>query len=193
MRITINTYRSNTNYSFLDTITTYCSMAGTKRAAEEAGSTERVSKAAKTSSSPKGKGKKGGAKKGAKAAIPASAFKAKALPLHVNITHTPPSIVTTEDADTVAPEDVGFIGTLTLVPSTFSTGSYGWKGSKRITVELQGSETGEHGKEKVHVMLNINATVMGSKQAEGEAEGAKEPEKDEEETKEGEEDEEKEE
>ena len=37
---------------------------GTKRAAEEAGSTERVSKAAKTSSPPKGKGKKGGAKKG---------------------------------------------------------------------------------------------------------------------------------
>ncbi|KIK03794.1 hypothetical protein K443DRAFT_49317, partial [Laccaria amethystina LaAM-08-1] len=113
-------------------------------------------------------------------AIPASAFKAKALPLHVNITHTPPSIVTTEDADAVAPEDVGLIGTLTLVPSTFSTGSYGWKGSKRITVELQGSETSEHGKEKVQVMLSINATVVGSKQAEGETEGAKEPEKDEE-------------
>ena len=39
---------------------------GTKRAAEEAGSAERASKAAKTSSSPTGKGKKGGAKKGAK-------------------------------------------------------------------------------------------------------------------------------
>ena len=87
------------------------------------------------------------------AAIPASAFKAKALPLHVNITHTPPSIVTTEDVDAAAPEDVGLIGTLTLVPSSFSTGSYGWKGSKRITVELQDSESGEHGKEKVQVML----------------------------------------
>ena len=36
-------------------------------------------------------------------------------------------------------------------------------------------------------IININATVMGSKQAEGETEGAKGPEKDEEETKEGEE------
>ena len=39
---------------------------GTKRTAEEAGSTERVFKTAKTSGSPKGKGKKGGAKKGGK-------------------------------------------------------------------------------------------------------------------------------
>lgn len=55
--------------------------------------------------------------------------------------------------DTTA--DVGFIGNLTLVPSSFSTGSYGWKGSKRITVELQASnEEGEGGtKEKVVVMF----------------------------------------
>ncbi|KAG6865663.1 hypothetical protein C0991_000433 [Blastosporella zonata] len=57
--------------------------------------------------------------------------------------------------------DIGFIGNLTLVPSTFSTGSFGWKGSKRITVELQDSEGEE--KEKVQVMLSINATVIGSK------------------------------
>jgi hypothetical protein len=41
---------------------------------------------------------------------------------------------------------------MTLVPSSFSTGSYGWKGSKRITVELQTSEDGG-AKEKVQVMF----------------------------------------
>jgi hypothetical protein len=57
------------------------------------------------------------------------------------------------EADTTA-GDIGSIGNLTLVPSIFNTGSYGWKGSKRITVELQGGETGaDGGKEKVQVML----------------------------------------
>lgn len=37
------------------------------------------------------------------------------------------------------------------------------------------------------LIISINATVMGSKQSEGETEGAKGPEKDEEERKEGEE------
>jgi len=97
------------------------------------------------------------------AALSGDEFKAKALPLHVNLTHTPPSIQkegavaadgTEEKAVDTAP-DVGFIGNLTLVPSTFSTGSYGWKGSKRITVELQGSEIdGEEGREKVQIMLS---------------------------------------
>ena len=79
----------------------------------------------------------------------ASAFKARALPLHVNITHTPPAIPDDESAN-VASADPGFIGTTTLVPSSFSTGSFGWKGNKRITVELVNAE-GE--KEKVNVML----------------------------------------
>lgn len=92
-----------------------------------------------------------------------TAFKAKALPLHLNLTHTPPSITKEGDIDDEGKEvgqtdtaaDVGFIGNLTLVPSSFSTGSYGWKGSKRITVELQASdEEGEGGtKEKVVVMF----------------------------------------
>lgn len=92
-----------------------------------------------------------------------AAFKAKALPLHLNLTHTPPSITKEGDIDDEGKEvgqtdtaaDVGFIGNLTLVPSSFSTGSYGWKGSKRITVELQASdEEGEGGtKEKVVVMF----------------------------------------
>ena len=51
----------------------------------------------------------------------------------------------------LASTDPGFIGTSTLVPSTFATGSYGWKGNKRFTVELENPEGGE--KEKVHVMI----------------------------------------
>lgn len=67
--------------------------------------------------------------------------------MHINITHTAP-----DEAATSA--DPGFVGTSTLVPSTFATGSYGWKGSKRFTVELPAPEgaDGEE-KEKVHVML----------------------------------------
>jgi hypothetical protein len=39
-----------------------------------------------------------------------------------------------------------------LDPTTFSTGSYGWKGSKRIEVELPSPNGGEE-KEKVKVMM----------------------------------------
>lgn len=97
-------------------------------------------------------------------------FTAKALPLHVNLTHTPPSITKDGDINAEGQEehptpvetatdsttgDVGFIGNLTLVPTTFSTGSYGWKGSKRIIVELQsGDVDAEGGREKVQVMLS---------------------------------------
>ena len=55
---------------------------------------------------------------------------------------------------TLASTDPGFIGTTALVPSTFATGSYGWKGNKRFTVELENPEGGEEKeKEKVHVIL----------------------------------------
>ena len=108
----------------------------------------------------------------------ANAFKAKALPLHVNITHTPP--VLAEGAVQVQLNDPGFIGSATLTPTSFNTGSYGWKGSKRVTIEVENHETGE--KEKVHVMMTcvyllsgglvaltrlhrFNATVVGSKNA----------------------------
>jgi len=78
-----------------------------------------------------------------------------------------------EDTTTVASTDPGFIGTTALVATSFSTGSYGWKGNKRITIELENPEGGN--KEKVQVMLTINATVMGSKQAkEGDEENGKE-------------------
>lgn len=79
----------------------------------------------------------------------ASTFKDHALPLHLNLTHTPPAI--TGEAAEESDADSGFIGTTTLVPCTFSTGSYGWKGNKRITVELLNNESGV--KEKVQVML----------------------------------------
>lgn len=109
------------------------------------------------------------------AAMPTAEFKTKARPLHVHVTHTPPSInahSSSEEAkagaeDVVAsvtegeenlgeptapsaPTDVGMISSLTLLPSEFSTGSYGWKGSKKVWVELQGAEGTV---EKVQVML----------------------------------------
>ncbi|KAL0947548.1 hypothetical protein HGRIS_013644 [Hohenbuehelia grisea] len=138
------------------------SIGAKKRSSDEAaGPTTRSSKAAKTDGA--ASASKAASKKGAKAALPSSAFKSQALPLHVNITHTPPTI---PDEETVpaAPADPGFLGAVTLVPSSFATGSYGWKGSKRITVELENPGEGED-KEKVQVMLTINATVVGSKQA----------------------------
>ncbi|KAK7049450.1 hypothetical protein VNI00_006057 [Paramarasmius palmivorus] len=153
-------------------------MAGTKRSAPDSSPTSggRTTRSAKNPKVEKEKpvSKKGGAKKGGpKATLPASQFKAKALPLHINVTHTPPILPSdsTEDATTTtAHADPGFLGNLTLVPSTFNTGSYGWKGSKRITVELQNDDA-EGGKEKVQVQLTFNATVLGSKGAGGEEDG----------------------
>lgn len=115
-------------------------------------------------------------------AVSATLFKARALPLHVNVTHTPP-VVGEDNGE--APADPGFLGLLALQPSTFTTGSYGWKGSKRLTIELVDPDSEE--KEKVQVMLTcvsyeylgdltdclrtrVNATVLGSKQAAKEVE-----------------------
>ncbi|KAJ3524750.1 hypothetical protein NM688_g8509 [Phlebia brevispora] len=86
-------------------------------------------------------------------------FKAHALPPHVNITHTPS--VVDDDSIEVAQVDPGFIGSAALLPSSLSGGKYGWKGSKKVTVELQNSHNGE--KEEVEVMLTIDATVLGKK------------------------------
>jgi len=138
-------------------------MAGKKRGAPEGeGTTTRSSKAAKTgdaTTAAKSNPKSG--RKKTKAGLPASAFKSRALPLHVNITHTPPTI---EDKSESAPVDPGSIGSLTLVPASFATGSYGWKGSKRVTIELPDPNSSDE-KEKVQVMITINATVVGSKAA----------------------------
>ncbi|KAF6764694.1 hypothetical protein DFP72DRAFT_839754 [Ephemerocybe angulata] len=127
----------------------------------------------------------------AKPAMPVSEFKEKARPLHVHLTHTPPSIVEKDGEEDVegivaatanaptspaASIDSGLISSLTLLPSTFSTGSYGWKGSRKVWVELQNTEAGENGREKVQVMFTINATVVGSKQAKEGGEDTKEAE-----------------
>lgn len=77
-----------------------------------------------------------------------SAFKSRAVPLHVSITTTSPSLEGQESA----PVDPGFLASTTLDPSTFSTGSFGWKGHKRMVVELPKAE-GEGEGEKVHVTL----------------------------------------
>ncbi|KAI0320293.1 hypothetical protein OF83DRAFT_1021014, partial [Amylostereum chailletii] len=97
-----------------------------------------------------------------------NAFKKRALPLHVNVTHTPPTIPDDKSAP-AATADPGFLAAVAIQPTTFNTGSYGWKGTKRLTIEIDDPEGGE-GKEKVHVMLQINATVIGSKQAKGDGE-----------------------
>ncbi|KAJ7234311.1 hypothetical protein B0H12DRAFT_162491 [Mycena haematopus] len=156
-------------------------MARTKRAAEDGpddGPATRAAKVAKTDkTSPASKAKKGGAKK-AKVAIPTSEFKSKALPLHVNLTHTPPVLSNATDTVQAAPTDPGHLGSLTLVPKSFKTGSYGWTGTKRLAIELLNPDGGD--KEKVNVMLTINATVMGSKDADGEKEEEKAEEKEEE-------------
>jgi len=54
---------------------------------------------------------------------------------------------------TLASEDPGNLGNLTLLPSSFQTGSYGWKGTKRLTIELRDPEGGSDTSEKVQVML----------------------------------------
>ncbi|CCO26195.1 hypothetical protein BN14_00213 [Rhizoctonia solani AG-1 IB] len=53
-----------------------------------------------------------------------------------------------------------------MQPSTFNTGSYGWKGARRMTIPLPGGAEGE----TVTVMINVNASVVGSKDAATEAE-----------------------
>jgi hypothetical protein len=77
----------------------------------------------------------------------ATAFHSRAQPLHVNITHTEPLI----EADAAA-ADPGFLGVLSLASTSFSTGSFGWKGTKRMTVDLPKLE-GQEEAEKVQVML----------------------------------------
>jgi len=53
------------------------------------------------------------------------------------------------------------LAALSLQPGSFSTGTYGWKGSKRVTIEVDNPDTGE--KERLQVQLSFNATVLGSK------------------------------
>lgn len=81
-------------------------------------------------------------------------FEKAALPLHVNIMHNPPPI----DQVAAAEQAPGFMGHVVMTPSVFTTRSYGWKGSKKLLVELENSSGPE--KTKVWVQLNINAVSL---------------------------------
>lgn len=94
----------------------------------------------------------------------ASAFLANALPITANITHTPPPLIDVnanananekeKDSDeamvSTTTADTGFISGLKLLTTTFQTGSYGWKGNKRVMVEIK-NEKGEMEKVPVQV------------------------------------------
>ena len=79
-----------------------------------------------------------------------SRFHEQALPLHVNITHTPP--VLGNDMQDAAQADPGFIGSSTLVPTSFpDVRRFGWKGTKRTVIELVDPDTGD--KRKAEVLI----------------------------------------
>ena len=89
--------------------------------------------------------------------IPASDFKARAVPLHVAVTRTPPA-VRDDDSTSPAPIDTDFIGAIALQPCSFTTGSYGWKGSKRLAIDVVDPTSGE--KTKVQVMLTYVSSMI---------------------------------
>jgi len=128
-------------------------MTGKKRSADEADGATRGDSAKRRESTGPGKDTKG------PKAIPVSGFKAGAVPLHVTVTRTSPTV---EDNNSAA-VDPGFLGAVALLPCTFTTGSYGWKGSKRLVIDIVNPISDE--KTSVQVMLTINATVIGSKLA----------------------------
>lgn len=123
---------------------------------------------------------RGGAKGTArlKTGLTASAFKSRAAPLHLALSYNPfpgeGEIVAVEAGG----EEASILSTTTLAPSSFTTGSFGWKGSKRIAVSLKApGEGGEAEGDTVHIMLTVNATVIGSKdvkESAEEGEGVKE-------------------
>jgi hypothetical protein len=84
-------------------------------------------------------------------AIPASDFKARAVPLHVVVTRTPPAGRDDDSASPAPVDDTDLLGAVALQPCSFTTGSYGWKGSKRLAIDLVDPTGGE--KKKVQVML----------------------------------------
>ncbi|CAE6525051.1 unnamed protein product [Rhizoctonia solani] len=137
----------------------------TEKPASKAKATEKPASKGKPASKPE-KAPKSTGKAKAKAHLSAEDFKAKALPLHVNITRTPPKLDESKDETAPAASDDGFLASIAMQPTAFQTGSYGWKGSRRMTIPLPGGAEGE----TVTVMININASVTGSKDAAAEAE-----------------------
>src|SRR6267142_1363543 len=71
--------------------------------------------------------------------------------MHVTVTDTPP---TARDDNCTSPDSVDqrILGTVALQPCTFTTRSYGWKGSRRLAIDIADPGSGE--KNKVQVMLS---------------------------------------
>jgi hypothetical protein len=84
-------------------------------------------------------------------AIPASDFKARAVLLHVAVTRSPPAARDDNNTSPAPVDDTDFLDAVALQPCSFTTGSYGWKGSKRLAIDLVDPASGE--KKKVQVML----------------------------------------
>ncbi|KAF8479109.1 hypothetical protein DFH94DRAFT_693481 [Russula ochroleuca] len=134
--------------------------SGKKRSADEANVATREDGTKRRESTGSGKDVKGGLK--VARVMPASDFKARAVPLHVAVSRTPPAVRDDKSASP-APIDTDFIGAVALQPCSFTTGSYGWKGSKRLAIDVVDPPAARKRRSR------INATVMGSKQAEKEA------------------------
>jgi hypothetical protein len=81
---------------------------------------------------------------------------AKALPISANLTNTPPSVADDESVP-AASADPGFIGGVKCLPNQFTTGSYGWKGNRRVSIEVR-NEAGEM--EKVTYLYNQNKELI---------------------------------
>ncbi|KAI6151142.1 hypothetical protein BKA82DRAFT_4124427 [Pisolithus tinctorius] len=155
-------------------------MAGRKRSrTDDAPATEkRETRSSKVQKTEGGRASgKGGAKGAArlKTGLTASAFKSRAAPIHLALSFNPfPG-----EGETVAvgegEEQASILTTTTLTASSFSTGSFGWKGSKRIAIPLKApGEGGEAEEDTVHIMLTVNATVIGSKDVKESAEEGEE-------------------
>ncbi|KAH9999083.1 hypothetical protein BJV77DRAFT_940241 [Russula vinacea] len=131
--------------------------SGKKRSADEADVATREDGTKRRESTGTGKDVKGGLKVRVTRVIPASDFKARAVPLHVAVTRTPPA-VRDDDSTSPAPIDTDFIGAVALQPCSFTTGSYGWKGSKRLAIDVVDPTSGE--KTKVQVMLMYVSSMI---------------------------------
>jgi hypothetical protein len=84
-------------------------------------------------------------------AIPASDFKALAVPLDVIVTCTPSAARNNNSASPAPVNDTDLLGTVALQPCSFTTGGYGWKARERLAINLVDPTGGE--KKKVEVML----------------------------------------
>jgi hypothetical protein len=67
------------------------------------------------------------------------------------VTRTSPAARDDGSASPVPVDDTNLLGAVALRPCSFTTGSYGWKGSKRLAIDLVDPTGGE--KKKVQVML----------------------------------------